>query len=188
MTLLSERSRWPLVAIQTGASLFIVALVGSALFDPSIWVLHTLQALIYVGVMVLARRGSALGFGAGFTIALLWNSANIFATGFVAAALHSLLTLLRTGQITRPVLLLILVGTAGHFLMIAGCAAGFFRTRPRLRQWAEFLGGAMLGFVALVLISPLRHHKLPLPLDVAPQYDVAPFRARLSGISRVSRE
>ena len=113
-----------------------------------------------------------MGFGAGFTIAVLWNSANLFITGFVEGGLHSLSMLLRTGRISRPVLLLILVGAAGHFLMIAGCLAGFFRTGPRLRQWAGLLGGAILAISMLALISPLRHHKVPLPLDVAPRYDV----------------
>ena len=41
-------------------------------------------------------------------------------------------------------------------------------------EWARFLGGAILGIVALVLITPLRLrlHEQPLPLDVAPQRDV----------------
>jgi hypothetical protein len=42
--------------------------------------------------------------------------------------------------------------------MIVGCLAGLLRRRPRLRLWAEFAGGAILVFCALLLISPLRHH------------------------------
>jgi hypothetical protein len=75
--------------------------------------------------------------------------------------------LLRTGHLARPVLLLILVGAGGHFLMIPGCLVCFLRRNPKLRQWAEFLGGAVLAVSALVLISPLRTHDLPLPLDIA---------------------
>src|SRR5450755_1852214 len=174
MTLIRERSTWPLAAIHVGASMFVVALAGSAFFDPSIWVLHAFQALIYVAVMVLAQRKSPWGFGAGFVIALLWNGANLFATGFIAAALRTLLTVLTTGHILRPVLLLVLVGAAGHFLMIAGCLAGFIRSSNGRRQWARFLGGAILGIIALALIAPLRSrlHEQPLPLDVAPQHDV----------------
>jgi hypothetical protein len=41
MTPLREPSRWPLVAIQIGAGLFIVALALSALLDPALWLLHT---------------------------------------------------------------------------------------------------------------------------------------------------
>jgi hypothetical protein len=164
---LQEPSRWPLAAIQAGAVLFIVALGLSVVLDPAVWVLHGLQALIYVAVIVLARRDSAWGFGAGFTVAVLWNSANLFATGFIAAGVDALWTLLRTGHLARPVLVLILVGAAGHFLMILGCLVGFLRRKPKLRQWAEFCGGGVLLFLALVLISPLRHHRMPLPLDIA---------------------
>jgi hypothetical protein len=174
MTLIRERSSWPLAAIYVGASMFIVALAASVYFDPSIWALHTLQALIYVAVMVLAQRNSPWGFGAGFVIAMLWNGGNLFATGFISAAFHDLLTVLSTGHILRPVLLLVLVGAAGHFLMIAGCLAAFIRSGTGRRQWGRFLGGAILGIIALVLITPLRVrlHEQPLPLDVAPQHDV----------------
>jgi hypothetical protein len=74
----------------------------------------------------------------------------------------------------RPVLLLVLVGAAGHFLMITGCLAGFLRPGGGRRPWARFLGGAVLGIAALALITPLRLrlHRQPLPLDVAPQHDV----------------
>jgi hypothetical protein len=174
MPLIREDSTWPIAAIYIGASMFVVALAASVFFDPSIGVLHAVQALIYVAVMVLAQRESPLGFGAGFAIALLWNGANLFATGFIAAALHTLQAVLSTGHISRPALLLVLVGAAGHFLMIAGCLAGFFRSSGGRRPWARFLGGAILGMIALVLISPLRFrlHEQPLPLDVAPRYDI----------------
>ncbi|HEX4965391.1 MAG TPA: hypothetical protein VF173_31565 [Thermoanaerobaculia bacterium] len=166
MEKISKPSRWPLAAIQAGASLFIAALAISVFFDPAIWLLHTLQALIYVAVIVLARRNSAWGFGAGFTIALLWNGANLFVTTFIGSGVDALLALLRTGHSAKPGLLLVLVGASGHFLMIAGCLVCFLRLRPRLRQWAELLGGAVLAVLALLLISPLRTHKLPLPLDL----------------------
>ena len=169
-----EPARWPLAAIHVGASLFIVALAGSVFFDPAIWILHLCQALIYVAVMVFARRGSSWAFGAGFTVAVLWNGTNLFATGFIAAGLHALQAGLSTGHILRPVLLLVLVGALGHFLMIAGCLVCFFHSGSGRRPWGRFLGGGVLGFAALVLISPLRLllHEQPLPLDVAPQRDV----------------
>lgn len=169
-----EQSRWPLAAIHAGASMFVFALAASTFFDPSIWVLHAFQALIYVAVMVFAQRGSSLAFGAGFAISVLWNGANLFATGFIAAALDALRLAFTTGQVSRPVLLLLLVGAAGHFLMIAGCLTCFLRASSGRREWARFLVGAMIGVIALILISPLRLrlHKEPLPLDVAPRRDV----------------
>ena len=155
-------------------SVFIVALVASVSFDPAIWVLHAFQALIYVAVMVSAQRVSPFGFGAGFAIALLWNGANLFATGFIPAGVHALYVTLSTGHILRPALLLVLVGAAGHFVMIAGCLASFYRPNSGRRKWVRFLCGAGLGIIALALISPLRFrlHEQPLPLDVAPQRDV----------------
>jgi len=158
---------WHLAATEGGACVFIAVLVVSALFDATVWTLHILQALIYVAVIMLARRHSAWGFGAGFTVAVLWNGANLFVTGFIAGGLAVLVAALRTGQVSSPGLLLVLVGAIGHFLMIAGCVASLVAARPKRRQWAEFVGGGVLAFVALVLISPLRTHEAPRPLDIA---------------------
>jgi hypothetical protein len=44
--------------IPIGAALFIVALIVSALVVPQLRLLHCLQALIYVAVVILARRNS----------------------------------------------------------------------------------------------------------------------------------
>jgi len=90
-------------------------------------------------------------------------------TGLTGAGVDALRALLRTGHLARPDLLLILVSAGGHFLMILGCLVCFLRRNPKRRQWAELFGGAVLAIAALVLISPLRHHDLPLPLDVAPR-------------------
>lgn len=168
-------SACPVVTIQAGAALFIVALAASLLFEPSVWLLHTLQALIYVGVILLVRQDSDWGFGAGFAIAMLWNSANLFATGFIRGGIDVLLQLPRTEHFAKPGLLLVLVGAAGHFLMIAGCLVCFLRRSPKLRQWGEFLGGSVLGFCALLIISPLRTHALPLPLDIISRQVVSLF-------------
>jgi len=58
--------------------------------------------------------------------------------------------------------------------VIEGCLVCFFRSGSGRRQWDRFLAGAILGIIALALITPLRLrlHEQPLPLDVAPQHDV----------------
>jgi hypothetical protein len=147
-----EPSRWMLAAIQAGSAFFIFALAVSAIFDPTIRVLHTLQALIYVVVIVLARRGSPWGFGAGFTIALLWNYINLFVTTFIAAGLHQLAELLRTGRLGRPDLLIAVFAAAGHFLMIVGCLVCFLHLKPKRRQWAEFVAAGVFAVAYFVLI------------------------------------
>ena len=108
--------RWINVSILIGAGSFIFALILSAVFDPKIRLLHTLQALIYVAVIVLTRRDSAWGFGAGCIIAAFWNYLNLFVTTFIKAGLHQFSTWLRTGQIHRPDLMIAVIAGGGPFL------------------------------------------------------------------------
>jgi hypothetical protein len=143
---------WIDASVLIGAGFFIAALILSAVFDPSIRVLHALQALIYVAVIILVRRGSAWGFGAGCLIAAFWNYINLFVTTFIRAGFEQLATLIQTGQLRRPDLVVAVIAAAGHFLMIAACVVGFLRARPNLRQWGQFFGGGTLAVAYLVLI------------------------------------
>jgi len=49
--------------ILVGAGLFIFALVVSAIFDPTIRILHAFQKLIYIAVIVLTRIAVIAGGG-----------------------------------------------------------------------------------------------------------------------------
>lgn len=145
--------RWIRAFILFGAGFFILALVLSAVFDPRIRVLHALQALIYVAVIVLTRRNSAWGFGAGFVIAVVWNYVNVFLTTFIARGLEQVAALLRGGHMDRPELLIAVVAGLGHVMLIVACLVGFLRTRPRARGWAEFAAGGVLAvayFAAII--------------------------------------
>ncbi|MDP2997382.1 MAG: hypothetical protein Q8N47_07830 [Bryobacterales bacterium] len=147
---------WINASILVGAGFFIFALILSAVFDPKIRVLHALQALIYIAVIVLTRRNSAWGFGAGCIIAAVWNYINLFVTTFVKAGLQQLSTLLRTGQLHRPDLVIAVIAAAGHFLLILACLAGFLRMRPGTRRWGQFIAGGALAvgyFVAIVITT-----------------------------------
>ena len=141
--------RWPL---EIGAWFFIFCLVLSAVFDPTIRVLHALQALIYLAVIFLARRNSAWGFGAGFFIAIFWNYTNLFVTTFIKAGWEQLNALIRTSHLARPDLLIAVFAAFGHFLMIAACLAGFLHTRPKAREWKRFFAGGVLTIAYFVLI------------------------------------
>jgi hypothetical protein len=143
---------WIDASMVVGAGFFIFALVLSAVFDPRIRVLHALQVLIYVAVIILTRRGSSWGFGAGCLIAAFWNYTNLFVTTFIRAGLEQLATLIHTGQLQRPDLVVAVVAAVGHFLMIVACVVGFLRTGPGLRQWGQFLGGGILAVAYLVAI------------------------------------
>jgi len=148
--------RWIDWAIGIGAGLFILALAAAAVFDPRIRLLHALQSLIYVAVIVLTRRRSAFGFGAGFSIAALWNYTNLFVTSFVAEGLHVLWLFMRTGRLKHPDLLVAAVAAGGHFLIIAACIAGFALLRPRANAWLRFVAGsiiAVLYFAAIIVTT-----------------------------------
>ena len=99
----SYQPRWIRAFILIGAGFFIFALIVSAVFDPTIRLLHALQALIYATVIVFTRRNSAWAFGAGCIISALWNYTNLFVTTFVRAGMEQFLNLMRTGRLRRPI-------------------------------------------------------------------------------------
>jgi hypothetical protein len=147
---------WINASILVGAGSFIFALLLSAVFDPRIRMLHLLQALIYIAVVVLTRKNSAWGFGAGCIIAAFWTYINLFVTTFVKAGVQQLSTLLRKGQLHRPDLLIAVIAAGGHLLLITACLAGFLRTRPGTRRWGQFVAGGALAvgyFVAIIITT-----------------------------------
>jgi hypothetical protein len=145
-------SAWERAWIPIGAVLFVLALIVSALVVPQLRPLHFFQALIYVAVVILARRKSAWGFGAGVTIAIIWNSLNLFVTHLMQAGAAELWLLLRTGHVRRLDTLMVLVGGVGHFILIVACLTAFLRLKPGMKQWGKFIAGGVLTLAYLVLI------------------------------------
>jgi hypothetical protein len=135
-----------------GAGLFIFALFLSAVYEPQIRVLQSLQALIYIGVIVLAWRNSPWGYGAGFVISAFWNYTNLFVTTFIRAGVEQLIGFFDTGRIARPDLALSLIAATAHFLVIGSCLAGFVRQRPKAHEWGQFFGGGVLAVAYFILI------------------------------------
>lgn len=135
---------WTRVWIPLGAGLFIIALIGSAVAVPQLLLLHVFQALIYVAVILFARRNHASGFGAGFTIAVAWNSLQLFITHLTQAGAHVLWTLLTTGRLSRPETLMVFIGSIAHFVLIVACIAAFRQLRPGKKEWWQFLAGCLL--------------------------------------------
>ena len=150
-------SRWTRVWIPLGAGLFISALAGSALAVPQLRMLHLFQALIYVAVILLARRNHASGFGAGITIAVVWNSLELFVTHLMQAGAGELWTFLLTGQLRRPDTLAVFVGGVGHFVLIIACVEAFRQLRPGRREWRQLITGSVLvlGYFGLIVATML---------------------------------
>jgi hypothetical protein len=118
--------------------------------------LHALQALIYIAVIILTRKNSACGFGAGVFIAASWNYVAIFVDSFVWNGIQQLNMLVRTGQVEQPDQLIAVVAAGGHFLLIIACLAGFLGTRPGLKQWGQFFAGGVIAigyFIAIILAT-----------------------------------
>lgn len=147
-----QTPNWMNRLIWIGAGLFVVALFASAVLDPTIRLLHALQALIYVAVSVLARRNSPWGYGAGCFVSAFWNSVNLIVTSFVADGLLELVLLLQTGQLGRPDLLVAVVAFTGHCLLIVACLVAFLHVPRRRRDWFHFVGGGIAAISYFILI------------------------------------
>jgi hypothetical protein len=150
--------RWSRVWIPVGAGLFIVALIGSAVVVPQLRALHACQALIYVAVILLARRNHASAFGAALAVAVFWNSLELFATHLMQAGARALWMLLSTGQLRRPDTIMVFVGGIGHFVLIVACLAAFHQLQPGKKEWRQFLTG---GVVALAYLGAIVATLLP---------------------------
>ena len=138
--------------ITAGALLFIVALAGSAAVVPRLRVLHFFQALLYVAVAVMARRGSAMAFGAGTVVAIAWNGLQLFITHNMQAGARLLWSYAHTGAATRIDTMLVFVGGVGHFILIAASVTAFLISRPNGRAWRDFGLGGLFGLLYMAAI------------------------------------
>lgn len=145
--------------ILLGVGIFLTALAVSAYLDPRLRILHAFQALIYVAVVVLARRNNPLGFGMGAIMAVAWNCLNLLVTHLIQTGAEQLLSLIRTGHTDRPVSIMVAIGGLGHVLLLIGCVVDFLELRPRVSQWGQFFGGGLLAiaYLALVVILTTGH-------------------------------
>src|ERR1700722_5334928 len=105
------------VWIPIGAGLFLVALAVSAGTAPQLRPLHFLQALIYIAVVILARRNNVFALGAGFTIAVAWNCLEIFGPHLMQAGAGMFWSFLHTGQVPHLVTMMVPIGGIGHFIL-----------------------------------------------------------------------
>ena len=150
---------WLTWLIVGSCAVFIFILALAAVYDRPIRLLHAFQALIYVAVVIMARRRSAWGYGAGCLIAAFWNWTNLVHTTFIANGLQELNRALHTGQVRRPDQLIAVFAAAAHFILIGACVVGYSRIKST-GSWEpmKFLGGGLLaiGYFAgiVVLFGP----------------------------------
>ena len=140
-----------------GATLFLVALLGSAIADPELRILHSFQALIYIAVIFLARRNSPWGYGAGFAVAIVWN---------VLESLHPLpadavaiWSSLRIGHAPQLLPMMVMLGGAAHLILIVATLFALVRHNTEAGKWWKFAGGAVfsIAYFALIVAFALPH-------------------------------
>jgi hypothetical protein len=95
-------------------------------------------------VIVLTRRQSPWGFGAGAFIVSFWDWQVLFRSPIGIEGIKSVETVLRGGSPDPGTLIQFLAG-CGRFLIIAACIAGFLQLVPKRRQWGELIGGGVLA-------------------------------------------
>ena len=140
------------VWIPIGAALFLVALTVSAWVVPQLRLLHFLQAFIYVVIVILARRNSVWGVGAGVTIGVVWNSLDLFVTHLMQAGAVAFWSFVHTDQVRRPETMMVTLGGIGHFVLIIACLVALFHQTTEDRKWWKFVGGGAWTLAYLVLI------------------------------------
>lgn len=135
-----------------GATLFLVALLVSAIVIPELRLLHSFQSLIYIAVIVLARRNSPWGYGAGFAIAIVWNGMSLFVTHLIQAGAVAIWSSLRTGHIHQLDTMMVTLGGIGHFILIVAALFALVRRNTEAGKWWKFAGGGILSIAYFALI------------------------------------
>jgi hypothetical protein len=141
------------VWIPIGAALFLIALTVSAWVVPQLRLLHLLQALIYVAVVILARRNNVFALGAGFTIAVAWNCLEFFGPHLIQAGAVMFWSFLHTGQVQHLETMMVPIGGIGHFILIIACLTALFHQTTDTKKWWKFIAGSVLvlGYFALIV-------------------------------------
>ena len=111
----------------SGASVFIVVLAVSAVWEADIRWLHFFQAWMYIATIALTLRGNRWGYFIGISAAGLWDYANLVATTFFFNGLQQLSQWLHTGQLLRPDLLIAVPAWFSNFLVVVGCLWAYSR-------------------------------------------------------------
>jgi len=115
------RSRAPEWLIVIGSCFFIVVLLLSAVWDPSIRWLHFFQAWMYLATLWLSLRKNRWGYFIGLSAAGLWAYAGLFVNTFVVNGLQQLNLWIRTGHLARPDLLIAIPAWLSNVLVVIGC-------------------------------------------------------------------
>ena len=151
----SSGFRLTLLCLYTGAAVFLLALLLSAILVPELRVLHSLQALMYVAVIVLAHRNRAWVYGAAFSIAVLWNAMGLLITHLIEVGAADFWLMLRSGHAGEIVPVIVMMGGVGHFVLICAAVVAVVRCNSEDRKWWKFAGGGIVSLAYFALLVAL---------------------------------
>jgi hypothetical protein len=145
--------KWTRIGILIGGGVFVAALVGSAIVVPALRPLHFFQALIYVAVVSLGRRGNSWALGAGTVVAASWNALQLLVTHNMQTGAALWWRFFATGTVQRLDTMMVFVAGVGHFVLLAACLSAQVAARPGPREWLRFAGGGVLvvGYMAAII-------------------------------------
>jgi len=137
--------------IPFAAVLFLIALAVSAMVIPQLRLLHLLQGVIYVAILVLARRNSPWAYGAGVAVAAVWNSLTLFITHLMQAGAGAIWSFLRSGQVRRPDTMMVTIAGIAHFVLIIACLDAVIHSQNE-RKWRKFVLGGVVALAYFAVI------------------------------------
>jgi hypothetical protein len=90
-------------------------------------------------------------FGAGFTIAAVWNCLETFGPHLMQAGAVMIWSFLHTGKVQHVETMMVPIGGIGHLILVVACVAAFSNQTTK-RKWWKFVGGGALALAYFALI------------------------------------
>lgn len=120
--------------------MFVLVLLLSAIWEPSIRWLHFFQAWMYLAAIGLSLRKNRWGYFIGLSAAGLWAYTNLFVTTFFVNGLQQLTLWIQSGHLARPDLLIAIPAWLANVLVVIGTVWGYsLLPRKRLIDLARVL-------------------------------------------------
>jgi hypothetical protein len=119
-----DASQW---FILVGASLFVLVLALSAVWEADIRWLHFFQAWMYFAALLLSLRRNRWGYFIGFAAAGLWDYTNIFVTTFFLNGLQQVSQWIHSGHLARPDLAIAVAAWFSNLAVVIGCLWAYSR-------------------------------------------------------------
>ncbi|HEX3111587.1 MAG TPA: hypothetical protein VHU41_20975 [Thermoanaerobaculia bacterium] len=132
------------VLIAACALAFIVVLAVAAYWDPTIRVLHVVEALPYLAAAILCLRRVRFGYPLGAVSGAFWLWTGGLLTTFVRNGFERLAMLIRTGHVDRPdILIAAPAGIACGGLLLFSLL-GYVMTPAKSARDAALFGAALI--------------------------------------------